>query len=141
MKITKEAILSRMGENRERVEQALARTAPVTPIKRIAIIVCGNVAANCPASACLWAFREQERYFEQYKGEKIPLKLFAFFPCNGCDTDFANDLGMRKKLERLVLEEVDKVHLASCIKSKCPHIQTICAELEKYDLKYEVGTH
>lgn len=137
----REEILARMGDERERVEQALNKMAPKAPEYRLAILTCQRALQGCPGATCLWAFQEKQYHFEQYRDSELPVRLCAFFPCNGCDADYESDPKLLKKIERLVLERVDKVHLGNCMKNKCKNIDKICELLTRYGLEYELGTH
>lgn len=139
--MTKEEILSKMGDDRERVEKALEMMKPKASEYRIAIMTCRQSQNGCTGRSCFWAFETKERSFEQYRNNEKPVCLSAFFPCNGCDADYANDPGMRKKLERLILEDVKKIHLSDCMKKRCKNINQIRSLVEEYGFVCELGTH
>lgn len=125
----------------ERIAAAKKLMAPKGPERRIAIMVCKRAAEGCTGAACFWAFDGRERSFAQYRDSTIPVKLWGFFHCNGCDSDRDRDAGWKKKLGRLQEEGVEKVHLGICMCNQCPHMDAICARLEQAGVAYERGTH
>lgn len=139
--ITNEEILARLSERRERLEKTLQNTRPHQPELRIAIMSCRDTMLRCAGRSCVWAFQEKEKHFEIYRDSELPVRLCAYFGCNGCDTDYENDLSFRKKLERLVLDEVSIIHLSGCLCHHCPNIEKIRATIESYDIRCELGTH
>lgn len=139
--MTKAEILAKMGDERERVERALEMMKPKTPEYRIAIMTCRQSQNGCTGRSCFWAFETKKRSFEAYRNSEIPVCLSAFFPCNGCDADYANDPGMQKKLERLILEDVRCIHLSDCMKKRCKNIDQIRNLIEQYGFICITGTH
>lgn len=124
-----------------RIARAKELTAPKYPQLRIAIMICKKSAEGCTGAACFWAYDAQERSFAQYRQSDIPVKLWGFFHCGGCDIDRATDKGLHKKLDRLREEGVKKVHLGVCIRNACPRIEEHRSILAQYGLESEVGTH
>ena len=96
----------------------------------------------CGAASCLKAFNTKTRHFEQY-GEE-PLTLVALARCNGCGTGI--DAGFTEKLDRMVLEGAEVVHLGVCTKKhgteeECPTITEAAAYLEGKGVRIVRGTH
>ena len=125
----------------ERIAAARKMMAPKGPERRIAVMICKKSADGCTGAACFWAFDAKYKNFEQYKDSPIPVKLWGFFHCNGGDVDRDNDAGLKKKLNRLKEEGVEKVHLGVCMCKYCPHMDEICGQLEREGIRYEKGTH
>lgn len=128
-------------EREARIARAKALTAPKYPQKRIAIMICKKSAEGCTGAACFWAYDSLERSFAQYRDSTVPVKLWGFFHCGGCDIELETDAGLRKKLERLVEEGVETVHLGVCMRNYCPSIQAHVALVESYGIRCEIGTH
>lgn len=125
----------------ERIAAAKKLMAPKEPERRIAIMVCKRSTERCTGAACFWAFNGKERSFSQYRDSAIPVKLWGFFHCNGCDSDREQDEGWKEKLGRLKEEGVERIHLGVCICNYCPHMEEICGRLEQVGIAYEKGTH
>ena len=125
----------------ERIAAAKKMMAPKSPERRIAVMVCRETTDGCTGAACFWAFDTKYKNFAQYQDSPVPVKLWGFFHCNGCDSDWDSDEKMKKKLNRLKEEGVEKVHLGVCICRHCPHLDRICSRLEKWEIPYEKGTH
>lgn len=125
----------------ERIAAAKKMMAPKSPERRIAIMVCKKSAEGCTGAACFWAFDAKYKNFAQYSDSPIPVKLWGFFHCNGCETNRDTDAGFLKKLNRLKDEGVEKLHLGVCMCKYCPHLEKICRHLEKEGIRYEQGTH
>lgn len=116
-------------------------------MKKIAILRCLHSNTNCAGIGCLKAFQERTGAFAQYGDEE--LKLVAYFSCNGCKEAVLNEKGLARKLEALKLEQVEIVHLGSCVKKPtedgtlriCPQITAIRWELEALGMKMVGGTN
>lgn len=106
---------------------------------KIAILHCRKSSNVCTGAACFKAYNNDLKSFAQYAGNRP--ELAAYFDCGGCDIDRASDPGMTEKLERLVKEGVDKVHIGACVYKKCPHYAEITAALDAHGLPWEEGTH
>lgn len=109
---------------------------------KIAILNCLQANEVCAAAACLKAFNAKSRSFAQYGDE--PLELVALARCNGCGNGI--DAGFREKLERIVNEGAEAVHLGVCTiqretKKECPTITEAAAWLEEHNVKVIRGTH
>lgn len=128
-------------EREKRLAAARKLMAPKGPETRIAIMTCKRSADGCTGAACFWAFFEKQRSFQEYADSPIPVKLWGFFHCNGCDCDRDTDPGYRKKLDRLVEEGVKKVHLGVCMCRYCPNIDSICESIQKMGIECVRGTH
>ena len=114
---------------------------PKSPERRIAIMVCKKTTEGCTGASCFWAFDTKYKNFEQYKDSGIPVKLWSFFHCNGCESDWDTDVKMQKKLSRLKDDGIEKVHLGVCICNFCPHIDRLCDGFDKAGIVWEKGTH
>ena len=96
-------------------------------MKKIAMLNCLKANDVCTGAACMKAFRERRAGFERYAGED--LELIAFMRCSGCDKP-VEDRGMQEKLERLVAEGTETVHIGVCAQMNGERCSTIekCAE-------------
>lgn len=118
-------------------------------IIKVAILNCLKANDCCTGAACLKALNNRKDYFSLYKQEKI--ELVAFLRCNGCGTHFAHDKRMQEKMERLLKEKVDILHLGICtqlkykennkIRTECAEITRICNFLEQKGIQIVRGTH
>lgn len=139
--ITKEEILNNLGQRREKIERALENTGPKQPEVRIAILSCRKTMLRCAGRSCIWAFQEKERSFEAYRESELPVRLCAYFGCNGCEANYDDDPDFRNKLERLVLDGVSVIHLSGCMTHHCPNLDKIRAKIERYGVSCVLGTH
>lgn len=139
--ITKEELWNKLGERREKIERAVGKTGPKQPELRIAILSCRDTMLRCAGRSCMWAFQEKEKHFEPYRESELPVRLCAYFGCNGCDTDYETDPSFEKKLERLVLDDVNIIHLSGCLVHHCPNLEKIRTKIEGYGVRCELGTH
>lgn len=118
-------------------------------MKKIAIIRCLRTSNNCSGSGCLKAFNNKTNAFAAYGDEVI--ELTAFMNCSGCgDVQMPdNEVGLRKKLDRLVTIGIDTVHLSGCtqkkdaegVKHECPLITRTADYLEQQGISIVRGTH
>jgi predicted metal-binding protein len=125
-------------------------------LKRIAIVTCKNAASVCTGASCLQAFRERNGSFKQYGSENV--ELIAFMQCSGCNgvkdqgpfdqgvfPELDGDEGMQKKLDRLLKEKVDVVHLGICCwnseRELCPWMKKFIPELRQRGFLVKSGTH
>ena len=69
------------------------------------------------------------------------MELSAYFHCNGCEADKLADPGFTEKLERMKQENVDKVHIATCIVHKCEQLDLLKQALASQGISYEELTH
>lgn len=117
-------------------------------MKKVAILRCLKTSASCAGAGCLRACYEHDKAFAEYGTEEI--RLMAMWTCNGCgDSKLENQEGIRKKIERMKLLELDAIHLSNCTRKKneqgekklCPVIKEIAIELEESGIKIVEGTH
>lgn len=114
-------------------------------MKKIVILTCKKASRVCTGAACLKAFNQKTKTFEQYRDE--PIELEAFFQCNGCDENGEGiwDEGMEEKTERLLSIHPDAVHMGVCTKrkdsSRCPTIQRVADRLKEQGAVLVDGTH
>lgn len=112
-------------------------------MKKIAIINCLKANEVCTGASCLKALEEKRRNFSVYTDEKIVLTAFA--RCNGCGNTPENHSGLMEKLERLVQEGTEIVHLGICTKNRegqeCPTITQIADWLTEHHIQVVRGTH
>lgn len=111
-------------------------------IMKIAILNCLKANEVCAGAACLKAYNSKTRHFEQYREE--PLELVAMARCNGCEAGI--DKGFQEKLDRMVSEGAQAVHLGVCTiqhetKAECPTITQAAAYLESKGIRIVRGTH
>lgn len=113
-------------------------------MKRIAMLNCLKANRVCAGAACLKAFYEHTRAFERYGDET--LVLTAYMRCNGCGRMPDADPGMQEKLERLVSEQTDVLHIGRCTilpdtGTECPVITRAAAMAEASGITVVRGTH
>lgn len=109
---------------------------------KIAILNCLKANEVCAGAACLKAFNGKTRHFESY-GEEA-LELVAMARCNGCSAGI--DKGFREKLDRMISEGAQAVHLGVCTRrhdtgEECPTITQAAAYLESKGIRVIRGTH
>ena len=114
-------------------------------MKNIAILSClksNNVCAGC---ACLTAFNDRIRAFERYKDEE--LRLIAFMRCSTCvrDGDPMQDPGFVEKLDRLVNEGTEILHIGICAgkheEEGCPGMRKMVKAFRDRGVEVVWGTH
>ena len=102
-------------------------------MKRIAIVTCKNAASVCTGASCLQAFRECNGVKDQGPFDQ------GVFP------ELDGDEGMQKKLDRLLKEKVDVVHLGICCwnseRELCPWMKKFIPELRQRGFLVKSGTH
>lgn len=108
---------------------------------KIAILNCLKANEVCAGAACLRAVNTGTRSFERY--EDTP-ELVAFARCNGCGAGI--DKGFTEKLERMVSEGTQVIHLGVCTrkfdtKEECPTITEAARWLENHGIEVIRGTH
>lgn len=112
-------------------------------MKKIAILRCLKTSAACAGTGCLRAFNEKSEGFAAYGDE--PLQLAAMWTCNGCGADaLENQAGIQKKIDRMVKNSIEIVHLSHCtIKDevRCPVIMSIASQLAAKGVIIADGTH
>lgn len=113
---------------------------------KLAILTCLHSNDVCTRAGCLKAFYEKRDFFEGYAPDT---QLIALMTCNGCAKERPmepkEDPGIQEKLERLVKESVDTVHVGVCRRKKngqeCERITQICELMEQNDIHVVRGTH
>ena len=112
-------------------------------MKRIAMLNCEKSNNVCAGCACFNAYNSRTKGFAQYGDE--PLELGAYFRCSRCtDVPLEEDAGMLEKMDRLVSEHIDVIHVGKCtIKNgeECPKITQILDILKQKGLTVVRGTH
>lgn len=114
-------------------------------MKNIAILACLNSNKVCAGCACLTAMNERIRAFAPYAGEE--LKLTAFMRCSSCvrDGDPMEDPGFVEKLERLVQEGIEILHIGICAGKTeaegCPGMVKMAAAFREKGVQVVWGTH
>ena len=108
---------------------------------KIAMLNCLKSNKVCTGAACLSAMNSRSRSFEPY--QDTPLELVAMARCNGCEAGI--DAGFQEKLERMVQEGAEVVHLGKCTVRKdgaeCPVITKAADYLEEHNIRVVRGTH
>ena len=114
-------------------------------MKRIAIAACLNANRVCAGCACLNAFYDRRKSFERYGDE--PLRLMAFMRCSNCvrEGDPMADAGFVEKLERMVSEGTEVVHIGLCAgktpEDACPGMLQMSKAFEDKGMTVVWGTH
>ena len=108
---------------------------------KIAMLNCLKSNKVCTGAACLSAMNSRSRSFEPY--QDTPLELVAMARCNGCEAGI--DAGFQEKLERMVQEGAEVVHVGKCTVRKdgaeCPVITKAAEYLEEHNIRVVRGTH
>lgn len=107
--------------------------------KKIGILTCRKVGLTCTGAGCCKVLNERLKSFEQYADQEI--ELAAFFDCSGCEADKKSDPGFLKKMGRILQNNIEVVHLATCIMSDCPQLTEIKAALNENGIAFREGTH
>lgn len=119
-------------------------------MKKIAIFTCLQACEVCSSTACFKAFNNKTDHFAIYKNQDI--LLTAFLHCNGCSSNLEHDQDMRRKLDKLVSEQVSTVHLGICTSQKdschpqasrieCSKITPLIEYLSAHGIEIVRGTH
>lgn len=113
-------------------------------MERIAIFTCLKTAEGCAGCGCMKAYHRKTGTFEEYKDKEV--ELLSFFHCSHCidEMEPEKDEGLEKKLDRLVKEGVEKVHVGICTRKdgvKCPGAARIEALLLERGIAVIQGTH
>ena len=115
-------------------------------MKKIAILACLRANDVCAGCGCLNAFQDRRKHFERYAGEDV--RLTAFMRCSHClweDGEPMEDAGFVEKLERLVSEGTEVVHVGVCAgrdaDTACPGMAKMVREFEARGVEVVWGTH
>lgn len=114
-------------------------------MKRIAILACQRANDVCAGCACLNAFYDRRASFAQYAREE--LRLTAFMRCSHCISERSplTDPGFLEKLDRLIDEGVECVHIGICAKQSdggvCPGMKAMADCFEERGVHVVWGTH
>ena len=113
-------------------------------MRKIAILGCQKSNQVCAGCACLNAFYDRKKAFERYAGEE--LRLTAFMRCSKCCTEVSpqEEPGFLEKLDRLVSEGTECVHIAKCGLKKgkaCPGMAQMAKCFEERGIEVVWGSH
>ena len=113
-------------------------------MKKIVMLTCLRAAgSSCTGEACFGALNCRTGAFSRYSGEEI--ELSAFFHCNGCESEVAQDEGMLEKLARIRKIRPDAVHLGVCTlrreSGRCGTVKKIVKILQNDGIAVIDGTH
>ena len=114
-------------------------------MKRIAILACLKANDVCAGCGCLSALYDRKARFERYAGEEI--RLTAFMRCSHCvrEGDPMEDPGFVEKLDRLVQEGTEVVHIGVCAgrddESACPGMRRMARAFSERGVEVVWGTH
>ncbi len=111
---------------------------------RIAILSCKKVREQnlCPGDAkCLVAFMRREGEFERYKDKDAA--IVGIIDCGDCPgTRVVPSLGLLKMHLSSLKENVDVIHIGTCVMAVCPNKDTIIEILKKKaGVEVVEGTH
>lgn len=87
---------------------------------KIAIIVREETMQNCTGKGCLKAFYQRKDSFEGYD-DSAELVVFTHEGGN-----------FEKKLNRMIEEGIDVVHLSTCLRGKSDQYEALAQRLSKY---------
>jgi len=87
---------------------------------KVAIFINEETSYKCSGSGCLRAFFEKQDAFDGYPEDSV---LVSFTHVGG---------ELDKKINRLIENDVDTVHLSSCIRSKYPDYEALAKRLSEY---------
>ena len=115
-------------------------------MKKIAILTCLRANDVCAGCGCLNAFYDRKRHFDRYADEEI--RLTAFMRCSRClreGGDPMDDAGFVEKLERLIAEGTEVVHIGVCAgrdeDSACPGMAKMARAFREKGVEVAWGTH
>ncbi|GAQ94261.1 predicted metal-binding protein [Thermodesulfovibrio aggregans] len=115
-------------------------------MKKIVILACKMIREQnlCPGDAkCLVAFMRKEGEFERYKNEDAA--IVGIMDCGGCEgnkTRAICSLLLLKTQLSALKENVDVLHIGTCIIKFCPRKDDIIAAVkEKAGVEVIEGTH
>lgn len=113
---------------------------------KIGILTCLHSNDVCARVGCLKAFMNRDPFFKDYSKDTA---LAAMMTCNGCKsmnpTEPDEDKGILEKMDRLVSENIDIMHVGVCRltdeKKECPRMTKICKMIEDRGIQVVRGTH
>jgi len=111
-------------------------------MKKIAMMNCLKSNEVCTGAACLKAFYERRAGFARYDGQD--LQLTAFLRCSSCGQKPEDGKGMTEKLERLLKEGTETVHIGVCAQmnqTRCETMQLYADWLESRGIEIVWQTH
>ncbi|WP_353683434.1 CGGC domain-containing protein [Thermodesulfovibrio sp. 3907-1M] len=115
-------------------------------MKKLAILKCAMIGEKnlCPGDAkCLVAFMRKEGEFERYKNEDAA--IVGIMDCGGCEGNKTRAICslLLLKLQLTALgENVDVLHIGTCIMKFCPRKEDIISAIkEKAGVEVIEGTH
>lgn len=115
-------------------------------MEKIGILTCLHSNDVCARVWCLSSFWQRKDFFAKYAEDTI---LAAMLTCNGCKGDNPSepeeDKGILEKLDRLVSEDIEIVHVGVCRlmddKKECPRMTKICEMIDSRGIQVIRGTH
>ena len=114
-------------------------------MKTIVMLTCPRSENVCTGAGCFRAFNERTHRFARYGKE--PLQVTAYMKCSGCGHFIEKDKGLAEKVEAVLAQRPDAIHLGIC----CCHDgrdQRLCDEVAALEKIFEAhgipvihGTH
>jgi len=98
-------------------------------MKKIAMLCCEKANDHCSGAACFTAYNNRTGGFEIYKD--VETQLTAYTRCSNCSRSLNEDEGMKMKLDRLIKEGTETVHIGVCAHPKDVKCETM-SEYAKY---------
>jgi len=83
-------------------------------MKKIAVLVCKKLIAECSGYRCFDAFNQRSDAFSEYDHQTV---ISGFFSCNGCDDLESEQMAL--KFRQLEGKGVTDIHLALCVQRNC----------------------
>lgn len=115
-------------------------------MKKIAILACKMIRNNnlCPADTrCFVALQRRDGEFERYKNDEV--SVLGIIDCGGCERNTNRallSLILLKKELASFNENIDALHIGSCITRFCPKKDDIISAVkEKSGIEVVEGTH
>ncbi|MCT4631245.1 MAG: CGGC domain-containing protein [Firmicutes bacterium] len=97
-------------------------------MKKIAMMICGEVSKKCTSNGCFRAFNDKIEGFSMYSEEDVLIS--AINTCSGCNEEPLENL--KVKIEKMKKAEIDVVHLSTCIRGRCELYGDFARELSLY---------